>query len=124
MPLSWCDNILPKINPKTNKIIDQNEWWRYFDDFLREDILIETCRFFKLRKIQELGSNESEVEFLTKKFKKEVLDEVDFDQIYKGMIKNLPGKKWQPEHTEQYLETAMEDWFQLVQIYKEELYEF
>ena len=100
MPLSWCDNILPKINPKTNKIIDQNEWWRYFDDFLREDILIETCRFFKLRKIQELGSNESEIEFLTKKFKKEVLDEVDFDQIYKGMIKNLPGKKWQPEHTE------------------------
>lgn len=124
MPLSWCDNILPKINPKTNKIIDQNEWWRYFDDFLREDILIETCRFFKLRKIQELGSNESEIEFLTKQFKKEVLDEVDFDQIYKGMIKNLPGKKWQPEHTEQYLETAMEDWFQLVQIYKEELYEF
>ena len=113
MPDSWCDNILPKTDPKTGKVSDKNDWRSVFSDFLREDILIETCRFFKLRAILELCEGANEIQFVTKKFKKEVLDEVDFEQIYKGMIKNLPGEKWQQEHTNSYLETSMENWTEL-----------
>ena len=79
MPLSWCDNILPKKHPIKRTVVDKNEWQNFFEDFMREDILIETCRFFKLKKIQELCSSITEIEFATKKFKKEVLDDVDFE---------------------------------------------
>jgi hypothetical protein len=113
MPDSWCDNILPKIDPKKGKVTDKNDWRSVFADFLREDILIETCRFFKLRAILELCVGANEIQFVTKKFKKEVLDEVDFEQIYKGIIKNLPGEKWQQEHTNEYLERSMQNWTEL-----------
>lgn len=65
-----------------------------------------------------------EIEFATKKFKKEVLDEVDFEQIYKGIVSNLPGKKWHAEHTEYYLEQSMKDWFDLQDLYKQEIRKF
>ncbi len=68
MPDSWCDNILPKIDPKKRTVIDKNDWRNVFDDFLREDILIETCRFFKLRAILKLCEGTNEISKIFSKF--------------------------------------------------------
>ena len=124
MPDSWCDNILPKKHPIKGTITDKNDWQSVFVDFLREDILIETCRFFKLRTILELCEGVNEIQFVTRKFKKEVLDEVDFEQIYRGIIKSLPGEKWQEEHTNQYLEESMQDWTEVWEKYKQVIAKF
>jgi len=52
------------------------------------------------------------------------LDEVDFEQIYRGIIKSLPGEKWQEEHTNQYLEESMQDWTEVWEKYKQVIAKF
>jgi len=80
MPASWCDNILPKKDPKKGgAVVEDNTWHKIFEDFLREDILIETCRFFKLSKILNLCKEISEKQFVTNKFKKEILTDGDYE---------------------------------------------
>jgi hypothetical protein len=40
----------------------------------------------------------------------EILTKTDFEQIYKMLIKSLPGEKWQDKNTDEYLDMAMQDW--------------